>query len=159
MMRLRQHLKTGLKPSWYQLRNVNHEISSSTCQNGHHQSQQIKTAGEGVEKTEPSYTAGGNVNCCSPYGKQYGVSSKIWVSKRSDQDHLGKSGVSFNRPLCFRVQKVGREVCHGAFRPLVQQFRASLWWTTYPRMSTLTAITKRFAGTQQLQAHLLELDY
>ena len=31
---------------------------------------------EGVEKREPSYTVGGNVNWCSQYGKQYGGSSK-----------------------------------------------------------------------------------
>ena len=31
-------------------------------------------AGEGVEQREPYYTVGGNVNCCSHYGKQYGVS-------------------------------------------------------------------------------------
>ena len=35
---------------------------------------QIINAGEGVEKKEPSYTAGGNVNWCSHYGKQYGGS-------------------------------------------------------------------------------------
>ena len=33
---------------------------------------QITNAGEGVEKTGPSYTVGGNVNWCSHYGKQYG---------------------------------------------------------------------------------------
>ena len=31
---------------------------------------------EGVEKREPSYTVGGNVDWCSHYGKQYGDSSK-----------------------------------------------------------------------------------
>jgi hypothetical protein len=31
---------------------------------------------EGVEKKEPIYTAGGNVNEHNHYGKQYGVSSK-----------------------------------------------------------------------------------
>ena len=31
--------------------------------------------GKGVEKKELSYTVGGNVNWCSHYGKQYGVSS------------------------------------------------------------------------------------
>ena len=30
--------------------------------------------GKGVEKKELSYTVGGNVNWCSHYGKQYGVS-------------------------------------------------------------------------------------
>ena len=34
---------------------------------------QTMKAGEGVEKKEPSYTVGGNVNWCSHYGKQYGV--------------------------------------------------------------------------------------
>ena len=29
-----------------------------------------------MEKREPSYTVGGNVNCCSHYGKQYGTSYK-----------------------------------------------------------------------------------
>ena len=33
-------------------------------------------AGDGVEKTEPSYTVGGNVNWCSHYRKQYGGFSK-----------------------------------------------------------------------------------
>ena len=30
-----------------------------------------------MEKREPSYTVGGNVNWCSHYGKQYGSSSKL----------------------------------------------------------------------------------
>ena len=30
---------------------------------------QITNAGEGVEKREPSYTLGGNVSSCGPYGK------------------------------------------------------------------------------------------
>ena len=33
-------------------------------------------AGEGVKKREFSCTVDGNVNWCSHYGKQYGVSSK-----------------------------------------------------------------------------------
>ena len=33
-------------------------------------------AGEGVEKREPSYTVGGNINWCSHYGEQYGGSLK-----------------------------------------------------------------------------------
>ena len=33
-------------------------------------------AGEGVEKREPSYTAGGNVNWYNHYGEQYGGSLK-----------------------------------------------------------------------------------
>ena len=34
-----------------------------------------KNAGEGVEKREPSYTVGGNVNWYNQHGKQYGDSS------------------------------------------------------------------------------------
>ena len=37
---------------------------------------QIKNAGEGVDKTESSYTVGQNVNWCSHYGKQHGGSLK-----------------------------------------------------------------------------------
>ena len=37
---------------------------------------QITNAGEGVEKREPSYTVGGNVNWYSHYGKPYGGSLK-----------------------------------------------------------------------------------
>ena len=37
---------------------------------------QTINAGEGVEKREPSYTVGGNVNWYSHYGKQYGGSLK-----------------------------------------------------------------------------------
>ena len=37
---------------------------------------QITNAGEGVEKREPSYTVGGNVDWCSQYGEQYGGSFK-----------------------------------------------------------------------------------
>ena len=32
--------------------------------------------GKDVEKGEPLYTAGGNVNWCNHYGKQYGGSPK-----------------------------------------------------------------------------------
>ena len=35
-----------------------------------------KNVGEGMEKREPSYSAGGNVNWCNKYGKLYGDSSK-----------------------------------------------------------------------------------
>jgi len=31
----------------------------------------VTNPGEGVEKREPSYTAGGNGRWCSHYGKQY----------------------------------------------------------------------------------------
>ena len=47
------------------------------AQNDHHQkSVQIINAGEGVEKKEPYYTVGGNVNWCSLYGEQYRGSFK-----------------------------------------------------------------------------------
>ena len=48
-------------------------MSIHTGQNAHCQkSLQILNAGEGVEKREPSYSVGGNVNWCSHHGKQYG---------------------------------------------------------------------------------------
>ena len=37
---------------------------------------QITNAGEGVEKREPYYTVGGNVNWCNHCGKQYGDASE-----------------------------------------------------------------------------------
>ena len=37
---------------------------------------QTISSGEGVEKREPSYTVGGNINWYDHYGKQYGVSQK-----------------------------------------------------------------------------------
>ena len=37
-----------------------------------HKKEQMTNAEEGVEKREPSYTVGGNVNWYSHYGKQYG---------------------------------------------------------------------------------------
>ena len=37
---------------------------------------QTINAGEGVEKREPSYTVGGNVNWYNHYGEQYGGSLK-----------------------------------------------------------------------------------
>ena len=37
---------------------------------------EITNAGEGVEKKEPSYIVGGNINWSSYYGKQYGTSLK-----------------------------------------------------------------------------------
>ena len=39
-------------------------------------SPQIINAGEDVEKKEPSYTVGGNVNWYSQYVEQYGGASK-----------------------------------------------------------------------------------
>ena len=37
---------------------------------------QITNAEEGVERREPSYTVGENVNWCSHYGEYYGAFSK-----------------------------------------------------------------------------------
>ena len=37
-----------------------------------------------MEKREPSYTVGGNVNCYSHYGEQYGGSSKTKKSFLGD---------------------------------------------------------------------------
>ena len=39
----------------------------------------INNVDEDVEKRELSYTAGGNVNWCHHYGKQYDTSSKNYV--------------------------------------------------------------------------------
>ena len=53
------------------------EISPHNCQNDHHQKRsQITNVGKNVEKRELLYTVGRNVNWCSHYEKQYGVSSK-----------------------------------------------------------------------------------
>ena len=62
----------------YRNANQNHyEVLPYTSQNGHHQkSLQAISVGEGVEKREPYYTIGGNVNWCNHYGKQFGDSSK-----------------------------------------------------------------------------------
>ena len=39
---------------------------------------QTTNVGKNVEKREPSYTVGGNINWCSHCGKQYGSFSKNW---------------------------------------------------------------------------------
>ena len=45
--------------------------------NGYHQKNpQMISTGEGSEKTEPSHTAGGNVNWCGHFREQYGGSLK-----------------------------------------------------------------------------------
>ena len=51
-------------------------ITSHQSEQPSSKSLQIINAGESVEKKEPSYTAGGNVNGCSHYGEQYGSSSE-----------------------------------------------------------------------------------
>ena len=68
------------------IREMQIKITMSSCtklqpphnsQNGHHQ-KNLRTigAGEGVEKREPFYTLGGNVNQYNHYGEQYGSSLK-----------------------------------------------------------------------------------
>ena len=51
-------------------------ITSHQTERSSLKSLQITSAGVGVEKREPSYTVGWNVNWCSHYGEQYGGSSK-----------------------------------------------------------------------------------
>ena len=51
-------------------------MSIKTTRGATSKSLQIINAGEDVEKREPSYTAGENVNWSGHYGKQYGGSSK-----------------------------------------------------------------------------------
>ena len=63
--------------------NQNHnEVPFHTSQNGVKKSKSLQAinAGEGVEKREPSYTVGGNVNWCSHYGEQYGDSLKNYIT-------------------------------------------------------------------------------
>ena len=52
------------------------DITSHQSQWPSSKSLQTINAGEGVEKREPSYTVGGNVNWNSHYGEQYGGSLK-----------------------------------------------------------------------------------
>ena len=51
------------------------EISPHTCQVGYYQKQET-SVGENVEKTEPSCTVDGKLNCCSHDEEQCGDSSK-----------------------------------------------------------------------------------
>ena len=59
------------------------QIKTTMSQNESHQSEwpasknlETINAGEGVEKREPSFTVGWNVNSYSHYGEQYGGSLK-----------------------------------------------------------------------------------
>ena len=53
--------------------NQNHnEASLHTYQNGSLKRTQTTNVGKDVEKRQPLYTVGGNVNWCSHCGKQYG---------------------------------------------------------------------------------------
>ena len=56
------------KPQWVITSHLSECLSSKRPQ--------IIHAGKDVEKREPLYTAGGNVNWCSNCGKEYGVFSK-----------------------------------------------------------------------------------
>ena len=47
----------------------------------------LQIINEGVEKKEPSYTVGGNVNRCSHYGEQYRSSLKIRVTAVIQQSY------------------------------------------------------------------------
>ena len=58
-----------IKPTWGITSRQSEWLSSKSLQ--------IINAGVVVEKTEPSYTVGGNISWCSHYGKQYGGSLKI----------------------------------------------------------------------------------
>ena len=58
-------------------RNSNQNYNEVSCHNGQNSHNQkiyiqIINAREGVEKTEHSYTVGGNVNLCNHNGEQYG---------------------------------------------------------------------------------------
>lgn len=48
--------------------------------------QQISSVGKDVEKREPLFTVGRNINCCSHYGKQYVDSSKIKIKNKTPYD-------------------------------------------------------------------------
>ena len=66
------------------------DVSPHISQNGHHQKiYKTINAGEGVEKSEPSCTVGGNVNWCSHYGEQYGgpLQNKKYNYHMTQQSH------------------------------------------------------------------------
>ena len=48
------------------------EVSPHTNQKGHHQKNLQTNSVEDVEKREPSYSVGGNINGYSNYGEEYG---------------------------------------------------------------------------------------
>ena len=60
--------KCKSKPQWDITSYLSEWLSSKRTQK--------TNVGEDVERSEPSYTVGGNVNWCSHYGKQYGGSQK-----------------------------------------------------------------------------------
>ena len=74
---IKKHMERCSKPSLIRDANPNYnEVSPQSSQKGLPQKNLQTNAGEGVEKRETSYTAGGNVNWYSCYGKQYGGSLK-----------------------------------------------------------------------------------
>ena len=69
---------TTIKNWTEKLKNKNHnEILPCIYPIVYYQYIRTNNAGENIEKIEPSYTVGGNVNWCNHYGEQYGGSSKI----------------------------------------------------------------------------------
>ena len=83
--------------NYYRLANQNHnEVSPNTSQNDHHQSLQIN-AGEGVEKKDPSYTVGKNVNLYRDYGEQYGGSLKKLKTKLPCDTVIALLGIQLDK--------------------------------------------------------------
>lgn len=54
----------------------NDETAPHICQKGYYQKYKIINSGKDVKKREPLCTAGGIINWCSHYGKNYDVFSK-----------------------------------------------------------------------------------
>ena len=58
--------------------------------------QQVTSAGENVEKREPSYTLGGIIDCCSHNGKHYEgslkIKNKVAVTQREKKKTIQKNG-------------------------------------------------------------------
>jgi len=68
MLNITDHWRKGIKTTMrYHLTPVRMAIINKSAKTN---------AGEGVEKREPSYSAGGSVNWYKHYGKQYGGSSE-----------------------------------------------------------------------------------
>ena len=63
---------------WFSKRIYEWKLTTKQSQSEWPSSKTLQTinAGEGVEKREPFYTIGGNVNWYSHYGEQYGGSLK-----------------------------------------------------------------------------------
>ena len=65
--------------NYYRNANQNYdEAPPHTAQNGHHwKGLQVTNAGEGVQRQEPSYGVGKNVNWCSHYEKVWSFLKKL----------------------------------------------------------------------------------